>query len=343
MPAWLSMLLILCSLSIVIYGLFFFDRDFDPDDLPAGWLIINPPGDVNTISISGDTVYAGGKNGVYCISRINKNVIGKLSPDTDVNYVKSLFTDNEKKLWIGHANGLTTYINGEFTSSDESDGLPDKRVNTIIQTKNGCIMAGTWKGAVCLKSDKIEILDKKSGLIDDMVNIMYEDSRGNLWLGSYTAPRGGISILRDNMVQTFDTESGLPHNNITSIAEDSAGNIWVGTGLYKRGGAARFHLEKGKWIIDSLITYEDGLPGEKVRSLYIDRNFNTWFGTEYEGLAVFHRDHITILSKDNGLSHPEIKCILQDENDNFWIGTRDGLNYIEKTVVDSLLRINNKQ
>ena len=337
MPAWLSITLLFLSLCILVYGFFFFDKKIDVEDLPAGWDIINPPGDVHSMAVMGDTLWAGGKKGIYIIDRIEKKLLEELNPEKPIRYVKALLVDNNKTLWIGHANGLTSYKDGIFKTYTESDGLPDKRVNTIIQAKDGCIWAGTWKGAICFNDQHIELLNSESGLIDDMVNIMYEDSHGNIWFGSYTAPRGGISIWKDGKSRTFNKESGLPHNNITSIAEDRSGNIWVGTGLYKRGGASRFHYDGKAWNIDSTIIYKDGLAGEKVRSIFIDTHSNMWLGSEYDGLAIFHKNCILIIDEDNGLSHPEIKCILQDKDDFYWLGTNDGLNCLSVPVIDSLI------
>ena len=336
-PRWLSVVLLFVSLGILIYGFFFFDRDFDYDSLPDGWVIIRPPVDVHAMAIQGDTLWTGGKDGVYLIDRVNQNFLGTLETDPPLEYVKTLLVDEHDVVWIGHANGLTAYDGSNFYHYDETNGLPDNRVNSIIVSHNMELLMGTWKGVVSFNGNEFIVMNKEGGLQDEMVNVMMKGSDGSFWFGSYTAPRGGISIVMEDTVQWFSKENGLPHNNITSIVEERSGRVWVGTGLYKRGGAAWFNRKDGLWEIDSVLTYDDGLAGEKVRSIFQDDDLRLWIGSEYDGVTIFNDDILFILSNEQGLSHPEVKCITQDEDGNIWLGTHDGVTFLAANVVDSLM------
>ena len=119
----------------------------------------------------------------------------------------------------------------------QKDGLPDNRVNALLQDRDGRLWVGTWGGVGILENGKWRILKASDGLMDDMVNVMLQDSTGGMWFGSIVAPRGGISYLKDGRWQLFSTKNGLPHNNITRSVEDKSGNVWAGTGLLDRGGA----------------------------------------------------------------------------------------------------------
>ncbi|MFC2101907.1 two-component regulator propeller domain-containing protein [Bacteroidota bacterium] len=337
-PPWLSAFLLLVSLGILVYGFFFYDRGFDYDSLPEGWVIIRPPHDVHAMVVQGDSIWTGGKEGVFCIDRINHEYLDELVTDPPLEYVRVLHVDKQGKLWIGHANGLTCYDGENFCLYNEATGLPDNRVNAIISDTNGGVLIGTWKGVGRMCDGEFKMMEREEGLLDNMVNVLMNSSDGSTWFGSYTAPRGGITVMKKGQVQYFDKDNGLPHNNVTSIIEDLQGSVWVGTGLYKRGGAVRFSRIGDAWKIDSVLTCNDGLAGEKVRSVFPDREQRMWFGSEYDGLTVCDGKSMITLSGDQGLSHPEVKCILQDSEDNIWLGTHDGITFLSSAVADSLVR-----
>ena len=58
-------------------------------------------------------------------------------------------------------------------------------------------------------------------------SVMFEDSKGNLWFGTYN---GGLSKLnpKEKKFTFIDTRNGLASNWVTSITEDRKGNLWVG-------------------------------------------------------------------------------------------------------------------
>lgn len=100
------------------------------------------------------------------------------------------------------------------------------------------------------------------------VRSILEDSKGNIWFGSYNE---GVCLLNNGKLQYFTTENGLSHNQVRNIYEDKNGIIW-------------FECGRG------LSTYE----GKKL-SIYKQRNYNSknewqlndsdlWFkGDEIEG------------------------------------------------------------
>jgi ligand-binding sensor domain-containing protein len=68
------------------------------------------------------------------------------------------------------------------------------------------------------------------------VRSILEDSKGNIWFGSYNE---GVCVLQHGKFQYFTTQNGLSDNQVRSIYEDKNGTIWLecGTGLsiYKDG------------------------------------------------------------------------------------------------------------
>lgn len=105
------------------------------------------------------------------------------------------------------------------------------------------------------------------------VNALWEDSRGNIWIGDYTlglfllpsTSRGGDSLIRFTMTE------GLPAEGIRSILEDNEGRVWVGT----RYGGVAVH-DGGRFTI---ISSKEGLLSNHVRSMARDSSGTMWLGT----------------------------------------------------------------
>jgi ligand-binding sensor domain-containing protein len=59
------------------------------------------------------------------------------------------------------------------------------------------------------------------------VRSILEDSKGNIWFGSYNE---GVCLLQNGEFQYFTTENGLSNNQVRSIYEDKNGTIWFECG-----------------------------------------------------------------------------------------------------------------
>ena len=333
----LLLLLILTSaLLFMVVQLAYENMEPVQKEMPEGWKIIRPPHDVMALAIQGDTIWAGGKEGVIGLDRNSGQVITELTGVPPMTYVRALLVDRQGALWIGHPAGLTYFDGNTLQTFYTEDGLPDIRVNALMQDHQDRIWVGTWGGAAVLENGDWHTLTEADGLADDMVNVMLEDKNGGMWFGSYVAPSGGLSYFNDGKWQLFTTLNGLPHNNINTLSEDSNGNIWVGTGLYERGGAVKLVNNGTAWTIGQVLDKKDGLAGNKVRSFLQDSEGVMWFGSEYDGVARLEAGEWQVLTEKNGLSNPEIKYLLQDDDGNLWIGTRDGITLLNNTALEKL-------
>ena len=295
-----------------------------------GWQVVRPPQDIFALAVQGDTLWAGGVEGVYQLDRRTGALVQQLPADPPLEYVRALLVDAQGRLWIGHNQGLTCYQAGSWQSFTEAQGLPDNRVNALALDAAGGLWVGTWGGAARQTEAGWQTLTQADGLLENMVNVILPLPDGGLWFGAYVAPRGGLSYLApDGTWQYFNVANGLPHNNITSLVAVSPGQVWAGAGLNDRGGAVEMvQSADGTWRITQVLTLEDGLAGAKVRSLALAPDGALWFGSEYDGLAVWRSNAFQVYTTQQGLSHDEIKAILFDVDGAAWLATRDGLTHI---------------
>ncbi|MGE5414540.1 MAG: histidine kinase, partial [Syntrophomonadaceae bacterium] len=98
--------------------------------------------------------------------------------------------------------------------------------------------------------------------------------------------------------------------------EDPSGALWVGT----RGtGLARV---EGPRIIR--YTVKDGLSGNAIASLLVDRSGTVWAGTMAAGISRFEHGRFTTLRARDGLGADAIFSLFEDREGAVWIGTFGG-------------------
>lgn len=275
------------------------------------------------------------------------------------NSIRALFFDRDGNLWIGGADGLSRFRDGQFTTFGETDGLKKFEIRAIAQDRDGTLWIGTIEGGLYrLTNGRFEASTTQNGLINDEIQAVYPDQNGDIWLGT---SGGGLAQLRTGRFSVFTRADGLPSDMIGAIFEDAAGGVWVGTDE----GLSRF--KDGKFTV---ITAPDGQPfkgvndisqdrggniwitssaGDKVlkfreessaveivrdnvfknRAAVIlpDRNGNVWFGTPYDGLHLLRGDGSTAdFHKQDGLADEYVNVLYEDRESSLWIGTRRGLS-----------------
>lgn len=307
-----------------------FQRTETSARLLPGIVVIRPPFEIRTLVLDGDTLYAGGRDGLFAVDTRTREVARTVPTDRlPLGQVRGLAVDTDHTLWIAHETGLTRVSGGAARTYTTTDGLPSDRVLCVMRARDGRLWAGTDRGAAVMDGGRFRAITSKDGLLVDNVNAIAEDSRGSLWFGSYVAPHGGVSVLRDGVWSRFTTADGLPHANVTCFLPDSDGGMWVGTGFYDRGGAVRFATASdGALRIVQTLSKADGLAGEKVRSLYRGEDGRVWFGSERDGLAVPLGTGYRILTKTDGLSDDEVKAMVRGSDGVLWLGTRSGITLV---------------
>ena len=176
-----------------------------------------------------------------------------------------------------------------------------------------------------------KIYGKKDGLHGNEIFMLFEDSRGDIWIT--TDAGGGHDCLSrwdrttDSFVR-YTSSDGLPKDSgPVSFAEDKSGNIWMG---FYFGGIARYKDGSFRYF-----TAKDGMADSMPGTLYVDDSGRLWIGTSGQGLyrvddpnaenPVFNN-----VSTLNGLSSNQVICLTGDRFHQIYAGTGRGINRVDE-------------
>jgi ligand-binding sensor domain-containing protein len=120
--------------------------------------------------------------------------------------------------------------------------MPSDTVLSIHISADGTQWIGTPRGVARHKGSKTlegwTVFTTSEGLINDVVQAINSDSKGNLYFGT----SNGLSVFDGTKWSTYKVANGLASNNILTIAIDQNDCVWLGTD----NGATS--LKDGKFI-----------------------------------------------------------------------------------------------
>ena len=211
--------------------------------------------------------------GIFTHFRHKKNDPASLASDT----VLVILQDHEGNVWIGTQHGLDRFDNksNKFLhyENDPNDpsSLSCNTVRTLYEDQQGTIWVGTGSAFYGENpgyegNGGLNKLNKETGkfirymhdekdthsLIDNRIRAIFEDSRGNLWVGTagdglHTMDRSKGTFERHLYDSTHPYKLSRPRaknvysygvDHITFITEDANGRIWIGT----FGGASTYTI-----------------------------------------------------------------------------------------------------
>lgn len=150
------------------------------------------------------------------------------------------------------------------------------------------------------------------GLIESQVHNLFQDSKGNIWMGTFN----GISKYNGHTFENFNRKSGLVDNFFETGIEDHEGNIWLGF----RGGVTKYDGENF-----TNYTTSEGMSGNSIFKILEDSKGNIWFATKGNGVTMLDkaRKTFTHLGPKQGLP-PVIYGIAEDKKGNMWFAAENG-------------------
>jgi signal transduction histidine kinase/ligand-binding sensor domain-containing protein len=290
--------------------------------------------------------------------------------DAGINW---LLGSRDGSLWMGTYQGLYRLKDGEAFSSPITRGgvqsLLEDHAGAIWITRS---RVGGIEGSLCriFGNDlKCYAKDKSDGNPASFATSLAEDSSGDIWFGCQMLCRWDGSSISRYMQEQMDDPSG---DGVVGLAAGAAGSVWVamdgvGPGLgvrhYSNGSfmsyvvpgfdgatirAAALLLDRHQtlWVgTESQGLYHirdghadhygaaQGLTGERVNSIYEDREGNLWITTD-KGVDLFRDIPVVSFASTEGLSGgSEVSAVMARNDNSLWVGLRGALALVRPDSV----------
>lgn len=105
------------------------------------------------------------------------------------------------------------------------DGLPQNAVTAVVQTHDGFIWVGTYRGLARFDGARFTEFDySPSGVLSSRVTSLFESKDGALWLGHED---GELTRYADGRFENYPINAKWRRGKITGIVADESGDIWL--------------------------------------------------------------------------------------------------------------------
>lgn len=226
-------------------------------------------------------------------------------------------------LWLAGVSCLVAANPFSTQTWDTESGLPQNTVQGIAQTRDGYLWFATEGGLARFDTQRFAIFNSKNTpqIRSNDVRGVLEDKAGRLWM----ATADGVTVLGEGKFSSFTTDQGLPSNSTSAVFSDAGHDVCAATA----GGVAC--LEKGRFVAKSGLTEPEMMSGNTeamrpyvaspVLCSFVDREGNTWLGTEASGVTVLRRQPFESFSDRAAGLDDQVRCVYRDRRDVLWLGT----------------------
>jgi signal transduction histidine kinase/ligand-binding sensor domain-containing protein len=238
--------------------------------------------------------------------------------------IYDLFEDREGNIWVGTINGLDRFRELPVVTYSRSQGLSDIPWGGVLAARDDSVWFATLDGLNRLNQGHVTAYRQHragggardiagSGLPDEGVGSLFQDSRGRIWVSTPT----GIGYLENDRFIPAVAPGGL----VSSLTEDSSGNMWIANrdvGLFQL--SPRDEFEKIPWAAF-------GRKDPAVVLAPDPSHGGLWLGFSEGGIAWFRDGHVhSPYSAADGLGEGRVNQLRFDGKGALWIATEGGLS-----------------
>ena len=258
------------------------------------------------------------------------------------NFITTVQEDANGKIWVGTRNGLNLWQ--ESTGSFRRYFYAPGEVN-IISFLFPDAQKRLW---LSIRDKGVYVLDRNTGsiiktfvpdtknpasLTSKTIEVFYQDSRGNIWLGDRVDNEFGLYRLNEHedgfthYLPVSGASSSISSNEISFLAEDRKHRLWIGTD----GGLNLYHYDK------NMFTVFKSSRLSSTNFFATDKNGTPWFGTYSSGGLIsvdVDKGIITSFDESKGLLQNDMTGgqngrMAKDAFGRFWLPTQRGISVFD--------------
>jgi len=220
-----------------------------------------------------------------------------------------------------------------------------------------------------IKEQKSTLFPDFKNQISQVVRMMFQDSKGNIWFGAengawkltgdslilidsiksesggrvtikditedkdgtiWLGHTDGISSIKGEIVSNYYESDGLISNSVWCISSDAEGKIWIGT-------------IEGSCVFDGKTFSNFELPlgikdstlgissAKMINKLFLDRKGILWIASN-AGLFSYSNNQLTNVSEKMGIKTNFVSIGLEDRTGVLWITSKEGLYTLNEGV-----------
>jgi signal transduction histidine kinase/ligand-binding sensor domain-containing protein/DNA-binding response OmpR family regulator len=198
------------------------------------------------------------------------------------NNIWIIYEDSKKRLWASATNNGSLYLYNRLNEKFELFDNYLVNLQALAEDRKGDLWGGNYSNLIRIDTEKKR---HKNYEIGYPVRSIYDDTRGNMWLGT---DGGGLILFNrnDGSSKRYTSNDGLPSNTILRILEDKSANLWLST----YNGLCRFNTTTRAF---KNYTPSDGLQSNQFsfNAALATRSGEFFFGG-IKGFNVFYPDSI---------------------------------------------------
>jgi ligand-binding sensor domain-containing protein/DNA-binding CsgD family transcriptional regulator len=270
------------------------------------------------------------------------------------NVVKTIYEDQQKRLWLGYFNGGLALYNPQNQSfkhylSNPNDPLSisNNSVWSIASEASGQLWVGTVGNGVNLfnpQTEKFQHFNSNptdpTSLSHDAIMVVFTDKKNNVWIGTehsglnlFNREKNNFTRFQHDKKEPFKEKGGplsISSDFIRAIFEDSRGRLWIGT-----EGGLNLWLGDGKF---KHYTTKNGLISDAIMGISEDFKGNLWLSA-YEGISRFDTERDSFQNfkfnktRDGRNNQFNQSAILRTSDGEILFGGINGLDIIKPELI----------